>query len=141
MSIKSFIVPLSKVGINDIEWVGGKNASLGEMLQHLTRLGINIPDGFVITVHAYKHFLLSKDLEPAIRKHIEEIDFDSIESLRKGGKKIRQLLRNTEFPDEIATEIGKAYQSLSEQYQIPDTDVAVRSSATAEDLPDASFAG
>ena len=141
MSIKHFIVPLSKVGINDIEWVGGKNASLGEMIQNLGELGINIPDGFVITVHAYKHFLLSNDLEPAIRKHIAEIDFSSIESLRKGGKKIRQLIRNTAFPQQLGEEIIKAYNTLSELYQIPDTDVAVRSSATAEDLPDASFAG
>lgn len=141
MSIKQFIVPLSKVGINDIEWVGGKNASLGEMIQNLGGLGINIPDGFVITVHAYKHFLLSNNLEPAIREHIAGIDFSSIESLRKGGKKIRQLIRNTAFPQQLAGEIVSAYNTLSALYQIPDTDVAVRSSATAEDLPDASFAG
>ncbi|HTD94597.1 MAG TPA: phosphoenolpyruvate synthase [Chitinophagaceae bacterium] len=141
MSIKDFIVPLSKVGINDIEWVGGKNASLGEMIQHLGKLGINIPDGFVITVHAYKHFLLSNDLGPSIKEHMDEIDYDSIESLRKGGKKIRQLIRNTAFPQELGEQVVKAYQALSEQYKIPDTDVAVRSSATAEDLPDASFAG
>jgi pyruvate,water dikinase len=135
------IVPLSKVGINHIEFVGGKNASLGEMLQHLTPLGINIPDGFVITVEVYKRFLLSNDLEPAIRKIIEAIDFSDLESLRKGGKKIRQLIRNTKFPKDISEMIIAAYYRLSEQYRIPDVDVAVRSSATAEDLPDASFAG
>lgn len=141
MSTNRFIVPLSKVGINDIEWVGGKNASLGEMIQNLSEPGINIPDGFVITVDAYKHFLLSNDLGPAIQQHIAEIDFESIESLRKGGKKIRQLIRNTAFPQALGGQIAQAYKTLSELYQIPDADVAVRSSATAEDLPDASFAG
>lgn len=141
MNTNSFIVPLGQVGINNIDFVGGKNASLGEMLQHLTPLGINIPDGFVITVHAYKAFLQSNNLEPAIKEIIKTIDFDNIESLRKCGKKIRQLIRNTKFPKEIVELIIEAYYRLSEQYQIPDTDVAVRSSATAEDLPDASFAG
>ncbi|CAL1520351.1 phosphoenolpyruvate synthase [Chitinophaga sp. MM2321] len=141
MNTKSFIVPLSQVGINNIDFVGGKNASLGEMLQHLSPLGINIPDGFVITVHAYKTFLQSNNLEPAIKEIINTIDFENIESLRKCGKKIRQLIRNTKFPKEIVELIIDAYHLLSEQYKIPDTDVAVRSSATAEDLPDASFAG
>lgn len=141
MNTNSFIVPLGQVGISNIDFVGGKNASLGEMLQHLTPLGINIPDGFVITVHAYKTFLQSNNLEPAIKEIINTIDFDNIESLRKCGKRIRQLIRNTKFPKEIVELIIDAYYRLSEQYQIPDTDVAVRSSATAEDLPDASFAG
>lgn len=141
MNTSSFIVPLGQVGINNIDFVGGKNASLGEMLQHLSPLGINIPDGFVITVHAYKAFLQSNNLEPAIKEIIKTIDFDNIESLRKCGKKIRQLIRNTKFPKEIVELIIEAYYRLSAQYQIPDTDVAVRSSATAEDLPDASFAG
>jgi pyruvate,water dikinase len=141
MNTNSFIVPLGQVGINNIDFVGGKNASLGEMLQHLSPLGINIPDGFVITVHAYKTFLQSNNLEPAIKEIIKTIDFDNIESLRKCGKRIRQLIRNTKFPKEMVELIIEAYYRLSEQYQIPDTDVAVRSSATAEDLPDASFAG
>lgn len=141
MNTEKFIVPLSEVGINDIEWVGGKNASLGEMIQHLTKLGINIPDGLVITVHAYKHFLSSGNLEPVIKKYIQEIDFNNLESLRKGGKKIRQMIRNTAFPEELALPVIQAYHALSERYKIPDADVAVRSSATAEDLPDASFAG
>ncbi|MEI6945589.1 phosphoenolpyruvate synthase [Paraflavisolibacter sp. H34] len=136
-----FIVPLNQVGLEDLMWVGGKNASLGEMIRHLSPLGIHIPGGFVITVSAYKRFLASNDLEPAIHKITGEIDFDQIDSLRKGGKKIRQLVRNTRFPRELAEQIIGEYLKLSEYYGIPDTDVAVRSSATAEDLPDASFAG
>ncbi|MBC7886949.1 MAG: phosphoenolpyruvate synthase [Ferruginibacter sp.] len=141
MSINNFTVPLEQVGIEDIDWVGGKNASLGEMIQHLSALGINIPGGFVITVSAYKFFLETNDLGPTIKTFIGEIDFDSVESLRKGGKKIRQLIRNTRFPKEISDQIIEKYFALSDFYKIPDTDVAVRSSATAEDLPDASFAG
>ncbi len=141
MRINEFIVPLHQVGLEDLDSVGGKNASLGEMIQHLTHLGINIPGGFVITVSAYKYFLEANNLGPSIRGFIKEIDFDNIDSLRKGGKKIRQLVRNTRFPKELGEEIIQAYYKLSEFYQLPDTDVAVRSSATAEDLPDASFAG
>ncbi len=141
MNTENFIVPLHEVGLEDLDWVGGKNASLGEMIQHLTPLGINIPGGFVITVSAYKHFLDANDLEPTIKTFIKEIDFDNIDSLRRGGKKIRQLIRNTRFPRELGEQIIKEYLKLSEIYKFPDTDVAVRSSATAEDLPDASFAG
>jgi pyruvate,water dikinase len=101
MNNNKFIVPLSEVGLEDIDWVGGKNASLGEMIQHLEPLGISVPGGFVITVSAYKHFLDSNNLAPQINALIKEIDYNSIESLRKGGKKIRQLIRNTRFPKEL----------------------------------------
>src|ERR1051325_5472732 len=101
MRISNFIVPLHQVGLEDIDSVGGKNASLGEMLQHLVPLGINIPGGFVITVSAYQYFLEANDLMPSIKGFIKEIDFDNIDSLRKGGKKIRQLIRNTRFPKEL----------------------------------------
>lgn len=141
INMDNFTVPLDQVGLEDLDWVGGKNASLGEMIQHLTPLGINIPGGFVITVSAYKHFLDASDLGPTINSLIKEIDYDNLESLRKGGKKIRQLIRNTRFPKVISEQIIEKYLALSEFYHIPDTDVAVRSSATAEDLPDASFAG
>jgi pyruvate, water dikinase len=141
MQTNNFILQLHQVRLEDLELVGGKNASLGEMIQHLTHLGINIPGGFVITVSAYKYFLEANNLEPSIKEFIKEINFDNIDSLRKGGKKIRQLIRNTRFPKELGEHIIEEYLKLSDFYQIPDTDVAVRSSATAEDLPDASFAG
>jgi pyruvate, water dikinase len=135
------IVPLSEVGIRDVDWVGGKNASLGEMIQHLSPLGISIPDGFVITVQAYRDFIKANELDTYIQEKLAEIDFNQIESLRRVGLQIRSTIRNSRFPHELSLEIITAYHKLSEQYQQADTDVAVRSSATAEDLPDASFAG
>ncbi|MBS1640645.1 MAG: phosphoenolpyruvate synthase [Bacteroidetes bacterium] len=135
------ILPLNKVGINDIERVGGKNASLGEMLQNLTSLGINIPNGFVITVAAYKKFIAFNNLENIVKKIINEIDYNEIESLRRGGLQVRQLIKNSRFPKDLSQLIIDAYTQLSKNYDQDVTDVAVRSSATAEDLPDASFAG
>lgn len=136
-----YILPLNKVGINDIEKVGGKNASLGEMLQNLSALGINIPNGFVITVAAYHKFLEENKLKETIRGIIDSIDYENIESLRRGGLQVRQLLKNSRFPKELSELIIDAYFKLSKTYGQEVTDVAVRSSATAEDLPDASFAG
>ena len=135
------IVGLREVGISDVDWVGGKNASLGEMIQHLSPLGINIPDGFVITVNAYHQFIKTNELDKFIQEKLSEIDFENIESLRRVGLQIRSTIRNARFPHELSGEIIHAYHKLSEQYKQADTDVAVRSSATAEDLPDASFAG
>ncbi len=136
-----FILELSQVGINDIETVGGKNASLGEMIQNLTSLGINIPNGFVVTVAAYREFLQYNKLESTISHIINSIDHKDIESLRRGGQQVRLLLQNGRFPKEMSEVIIKAYEKLSSDYNQDFTDVAVRSSATAEDLPDASFAG
>src|SRR5690606_15324837 len=88
LSPDPYILPLNKVGINDIDKVGGKNASLGEMLQNLSSLGINIPNGFVITVSAYRKFLEENKLEEQIRGIIDKIDYDNIESLRRGGLQV-----------------------------------------------------
>ncbi|HUZ57358.1 MAG TPA: phosphoenolpyruvate synthase, partial [Hanamia sp.] len=136
-----FILELSEVGINDIEIVGGKNASLGEMIQNLTTLGISIPNGFVVTVAAYREFLQYNNLESTISHIINSIDHQNIESLRRGGQQVRLLLQNGRFPKEMSDFIINAYEKLSSDYGQEYTDVAVRSSATAEDLPDASFAG
>jgi pyruvate,water dikinase len=137
----NFIVPLSKVGLADIGIAGGKNASLGEMINNLTELGIRIPDGFVITVLAYRQFMEANGLEGEIRRLVGTIDYDSVESLRRAGLQIRQGIRNSKFPPALSAAIIDAYHTLSLQYGQTVTDVAVRSSATAEDLPDASFAG
>src|SRR6476661_7070729 len=136
-----YITDLDKVGMDDLPLVGGKNASLGEMLQHLSKLGINIPNGFVITVNAYHEFLAHSNLADTIRKTIAEINFDDLESLRRGGLQVRQLIRNSKFPQELSKQIIDKYYEVSGRYDQEATDVAVRSSATAEDLPDASFAG
>jgi len=137
----NFILPLHEVGINDIDKVGGKNASLGEMLQNLNSLNIQIPGGFVITVDAYRQFLAFNELDKIIQHIINSIDFSSIESLRRGGQQVRLLIRNGRFPKDMSETIIAAYADLSSKYNQEYTDVAVRSSATAEDLPDASFAG
>jgi pyruvate, water dikinase len=136
-----FILPLNKVGLEDVATVGGKNASLGEMMQHLEVAGVNIPNGFVITVDAYKQFIGENGLDAVIRNIIADIDFNNIESLRRSGLKIRQLITNSKFPKALSELIINAYYDLSQTYGQSETDVAVRSSATAEDLPDASFAG
>ena len=141
MDNQIYLVDLDKVGMNDLPLVGGKNASLGEMLQRLDHLGINIPNGFVVTVNAYHDFLSHSSLGEAIKKTIGEINFDDLESLRRGGLQVRNLIRNSKFPQEISKAIIDRYFQLSQTFGQEQTDVAVRSSATAEDLPDASFAG
>ncbi len=135
------IVPLDSVGMSDIALVGGKCASLGEMIQHLTGTGVQIPGGFVITTNAYRQFLEQSQLESFIRNELDRIDFSSVESLRRSGSKIRQAISNARFPHELSHQIIAWYEGLSQSYGQAATDVAVRSSATAEDLPDASFAG
>ncbi len=141
MNTSLYITDLHKVGMKDIDQVGGKNASLGEMLQNLGQLGIQIPGGFVVTVAAYREFIRYNNLDEQIRKIINDIKLDDIESLRRGGLQARQLLKNAKFPRELSDAIIEKYYELSRGYDQDITDVAVRSSATAEDLPDASFAG
>lgn len=136
-----YTLPLKNVGINDLPLVGGKNASLGEMIQNLTALGVNIPNGFVVTVDAYYAYVKHNLLDLKIKDTVDSIDYDSIESLRRGGMEIRQSFLNGKFPKNMTAEIEEFYVLLSRQYGQEMTDVAVRSSATAEDLPDASFAG
>lgn len=139
--MESYILDLKQVGLGDIAIAGGKNASLGEMINHLSELGIRVPGGFVITVATYENFIRSNDLDDKIHELIGSIDFDNLESLRRGGLKIRELIRNSKVPLQISQQIIEAYYTLSAKYGQSTTDVAVRSSATAEDLPDASFAG
>lgn len=136
-----YILPLDQVGIGDIHLAGGKNASLGEMLQNLTALGIRIPNGFVITTHAYEEFIRHNQLIAKIKELIKGIDHSKVESLRRAGLAVRNLISNARFPSHLSQQIIDAYTSLSARYEQDITDVAVRSSATAEDLPDASFAG
>lgn len=135
------IMELSQAGIGDIDLVGGKNASLGEMLQHLTPLGVKIPQGFIITVTGYTRFIRFNKLEEKIQQLIEAVKPDDIASLQQSGAAVRQLITRSPFPPEMIDLISDAYDHLSDQYKQLCTDVAVRSSATAEDLPDASFAG
>ena len=131
---------LSEVGADDVASVGGKNASLGEMIGSLGEEGIRVPDGFAVTAQAYRRFLSENDLEGRIRSHLDAWR-DGSHSLARTGEAIRSLMLAAEIPEELAGEIRAAYRELGERHDRDDVDVAVRSSATAEDLPDASFAG
>jgi pyruvate,water dikinase len=136
----ALVLPFNSVGIADIPLVGGKNASLGEMIQKLSSQGVKVPTGFATTAYAYRYFITAAGLEGKLRKIFAELDVEDLDNLRECGKKARSLMLETPFPLELQQAIAKSYQSLCQEYGI-NTDVAVRSSATAEDLPDASFAG
>jgi len=129
------------VGINDVGLVGGKNASLGEMYQHLVPLGVNIPNGFTTTRDAYRLLLAQNRLAERIDAVMADLDIEDVAKLQSCGKAVRELILGEQLPEVLENEIRKAYSELSGSYDREDVDVAVRSSATAEDLPDASFAG
>jgi len=128
------------LGVRDVPIVGGKNASLGEMFRTLKGEGIQVPDGFATTAQAYWHFLEANDLPQVIQKHLTDWQNEK-KSLETTGTTIRRHLLHAQFPDELAEAIQAAYHNLCERYHTEHVDVAVRSSATAEDLPQASFAG
>ena len=129
-----------KLSSKDVEVVGGKNASLGEMVKKLKKEGIEVPDGFATTAEAYWQYLEANDLKEKITSYLKKMEAGE-NSLAKSGKAIRNLFRKGSFPEEIAEAICGAYQELCQRYETKQVDVAVRSSATAEDLPEASFAG
>ena len=141
MSHLNYTLPFSEIKMTNILQVGGKNASLGEMIQNLKPLGIEVPDGFAITVDAYRYFIDFNNLSDSIHEIVSNTNVDDVVDLRRNGLKVRQLIREGKFPNDMSEAILKAYKDLSSQYGTELTDVAVRSSATAEDLPDASFAG
>ena len=128
------------VGMNDVPAVGGKNASLGEMRRALTPLGIRTPDGFATTADAYRAFLRAASLEGVIADALGHLDVDDIDRLQAAGSRLRSAILAAELPASLVQAVSEAYQRLEAQYGA-NCDVAVRSSATAEDLPDASFAG
>ncbi len=137
----SMVVWLDELSIEDIPVAGGKNASLGEMIKNLGPLGINIPYGFVVTSNAYYSFLEYNNLRERIREVLSGLDVNDIADLARRGYTVRELIKGGEFPPELERLIKDFYGKLSEKYNTHAVDVAVRSSATAEDLPDASFAG
>lgn len=136
---KSNVLLLNQVGIHDTGLVGEKNALLGEMLQHVAHKGINIPPGFVITVNAYNSFISYNGLGNVIASVINEIDFANPGSFQRSAHKIRSLISNARFPPELSQEIIETYYEFSESYGHDVTDVAVRSSAVAKGLNEASF--
>ena len=137
-----FVRWFGEVGLGDVALVGGKVASLGELIRELSPLGIRVPDGFAVTAEAYRHFITSAGLDARIHELLDGIDPHDMQTLVVRSAEIRRLITRAELPREIAEEAVAAYQSLSARVgDGADTDVAVRSSATAEDLPGASFAG
>ena len=133
-----YVIKLDQLGMNDVETVGGKNASLGEMISNLANLGVTVPGGFATTAHAYREFLKHDGLDERIRKTLADLDVDDIGALTEAGAAIRSWVLETRLPDALLSSIQTAWDEMSGGKDIA---VAVRSSATAEDLPDASFAG
>ncbi len=158
---QAFILWFEQVGIADVPLVGGKNASLGEMIRQLTSKGVNVPTGFATTAYAFRYFMEKAGLEARLRRLLADLDVENVNNLRQRGRQARTLILDTPFPPELEEAIINAYVQLSERYRVnvemcetlagdeleaclsrhSGVDVAVRSSATAEDLPDASFAG
>ncbi|MDX9893478.1 MAG: phosphoenolpyruvate synthase [Patescibacteria group bacterium] len=137
---KNFVIWFNQLTIKDVPRVGGKNASLGEMYQKLVPQGVNIPNGFAVTAQGYFHLLNKTGARRQIKKILSDLNTHDLKNLMERGHKVRQLILSLEFPKDLEKQIIAAYYKLENQYGI-NIDVAVRSSATAEDLPDASFAG
>jgi pyruvate, water dikinase len=137
---EKLILWFDEIAITDVPLVGGKNASLGEMYQKLTTKGVNIPGGFAITASAYRYLLEASGIEGAIRDALDGLDTHDMANLQERGERVRGIIRNTDFPPSLTDAIIEGYHTMEERYG-SGVDVAVRSSATAEDLPDASFAG
>src|SRR6478735_6170172 len=136
------ILWFSELGLKDLDRVGGKNASLGEMVQNLTSAGVQVPDGFATTADAYRNFLADSGLDQKIADRLVGLDTDDVTALAAAGQEIRALMRETPFLPDFEAQIRNSYQQLVDKHGgSEDLSWAVRSSATAEDLPDASFAG
>lgn len=136
----NYVLPFDQVGMNDVELVGGKNASLGEMISHLANLDVKVPYGFATTADAYREFLSNEGLDKKINATLDDLDVSDIEALTSVGRKIRQWVMEIPLNKDFADAVRDAYIALQGDLPEPPS-VAVRSSATAEDLPDASFAG
>jgi pyruvate, water dikinase len=135
--VKPYIIAFEKLGMGDVELVGGKNASIGEMIGHLSRLGVQVPSGFATTSHAFRDFLAQDRLGDRIADLLAGLDVDDVDRLVATGAKIRELMLGTPFPPRLEEEVLAAWTAMGGD----SISVAVRSSATAEDLPEASFAG
>ncbi|HEX2495179.1 MAG TPA: phosphoenolpyruvate synthase, partial [Steroidobacter sp.] len=134
----AYTIPFEKLGRHDVDTVGGKNSSLGEMISHLATLGVEVPTGFATTAQAYRDFLRHEGLAERISNELRTLDVDDVEKLAAAGAKIRGWILATPFPAGLERQILESFEQMSDGREIA---VAVRSSATAEDLPDASFAG
>jgi len=138
--VEVFIKWFEDLQIGDVPSVGGKNASLGEMIRNLGEKGINVPSGFAITAYAYKYMIEKEGIDVKIKDILSDLNTHDVHNLAERGQKIREIIRNAPIPPELEEEIRRHYREMENRYG-QNVDVAVRSSATAEDLPDASFAG
>ena len=141
MDKNKYILWFKEISHQDVSLVGGKNASLGEMYSNLTSKGVNVPNGFAITTRAYWHFIKSNNLKDKIEKILNKVNVDNAVDLQRKGQKVRQLIMKASIPDDLQKLILDNYHKLSRFYKDKFSDVAVRTSSTAEDLPSASFAG
>ncbi|GAB3019227.1 hypothetical protein GCM10011376_29780 [Nocardioides flavus (ex Wang et al. 2016)] len=139
MSESPNVRPFAELGLGDLEQVGGKNASLGEMVSNLASLGINVPDGFATTADAFRRFIGDTGLAEEISHALKDLDTDDTQQLARVGRSLRESVANRPFPEDLEADIRAAYETLLHGRK--GVSFAVRSSATAEDLPDASFAG
>ena len=135
-----FVKRFNELGIDDVPSVGGKNASLGEMYRELSDQGVKVPNGFATTAEGYRHYIQSNDLQDTIARELDTLDTSDLDGLGEKGEKIRRWIEEATMPPDLEAEIVAAYRELCDS-EGREIDVAVRSSATAEDLPDASFAG
>ena len=133
-----YVIKLDELGMNDVEIVGGKNASLGEMISKLSGMGVTVPGGFATTSAAYRDFLSADELDKRINATLDGLNVDDLDALSAAGKSIREWILAAELPERLVEDMRTAWDEMSGGKDIA---VAVRSSATAEDLPDASFAG
>lgn len=138
---KRFILWFDEITIKDIPLVGGKTASLGEMYRDLAKKGVRVPNGFAITAYAYKYLLEKAGIKDDIKEILKTLNVHNLRNLYDHGQRVRDVILRAKFPADLEAEIIDAYTKLSKLYNVKNVDVAVRSSATAEDLPDASFAG
>jgi pyruvate, water dikinase len=139
--MKPYIIPFEQLKNKDVELVGGKNASIGEMISGLANLGVSVPGGFATTSHAYREFLAQDGLDERIRKVLSTLDVDDVDRLAVVGAQIRGWMLATPFPPRLQEEVLTAWRTMKGSSDAAEFAVAVRSSATAEDLPEASFAG
>jgi pyruvate,water dikinase len=141
MRSTALLIPFAEVTLADVALVGGKNASLGELLRGLSSAGVQVPDGFALTAEAFRRHLATGGLDREIEGALAGLDVNNVTALASCARGIRERIRALPLADELARQLHEAYAELSRRYGEPETDVAVRSSATAEDLPGASFAG
>jgi len=138
---EEFILSFKEITKKNVSLVGGKNASLGEMISQLSKKGVNVPDGFALTTQAYWHFVKENHLDKKLREIFKKFNPKSIKSLKETGRKARGLILRSKFPKKLKEKIIRSYQQLSKKYKQRNVEVAVRSSGVAEDAPTMSFAG